>query len=163
MLQSLLFHANAALERAASNSPPLKRGASGDAVRCLQLALASLGYGLPLSVKTNPLAADGMFGAETEQAVRKFQQQQALAVDGIAGRQTLTQLDQMLSASGQDPLQAALRDLRRLGAGLVATAEAGAAPHVRKAFEARLREADGLVLGDAPRLALLLRQTLPYV
>src|SRR5947207_370683 len=113
MLQSLLFFANDALEKAARNSPPLARGSQGDAVRCLQLALAATGQSLPVSVKRHPFSADGVFGPETEKAVRAFQAQQGIQVDGIAGTQTLSKLDQLLR-SGQDPLLAVVRDLRRL-------------------------------------------------
>ena len=38
------------------------------------------------------LSTDGQFGAVTDHAVRSFQQQSGLAVDGIAGRQTLSEL-----------------------------------------------------------------------
>jgi putative peptidoglycan binding protein len=77
MLQSWLFFANDALQRAANNSPPLARGSQGDAVRCLQLGLCALGYSMPVSVKPKPLSADGIFGQETDAAVRLFQQRQA--------------------------------------------------------------------------------------
>ena len=41
--------------------------------------------------------ADGIFGAETEQAVRRFQQNNSLFVDGIAGKNTFTYLLRDLS------------------------------------------------------------------
>lgn len=59
---------------------PLRRGAAGEAVRDLQRNLSALGY---------PLAADGMFGEATQKAVRAFQRDHGLAVDGIAGPRTL--------------------------------------------------------------------------
>ena len=160
MLQSLLFFANDALSRAADNKPPLARGSEGDAVRCLQLGLFALGFALPVSVKQRPLLADGEFGSETDKAVRLFQRQQGLAADGIAGRQTLTRLDSLLR-TGRDPLVSALRDLRRLGVGVV-QAEGKEGP-ARREFEQRLLDADALALGNPVKLTILLKQRLPFL
>lgn len=62
----------------------VQRGAAGLDVMYVQIALVALGY---------PLAVDGTFGAETESAVRSFQQINGLAVDGIAGPETQAALD----------------------------------------------------------------------
>lgn len=62
----------------------LRSGARGEPVRDLQLALRALGY---------PVAADGVFGADTAAAVKKFQADRNLAVDGIAGRVTMAALE----------------------------------------------------------------------
>ncbi len=158
MAQSLLFFANDALDRAAANSPPLSMGSSGDAVRCLQLGLFALGNALPRSVKQNPIRADGAFGRETFAAVRLFQQRQGLSVDGIAGRQTLGRLDQLLSA-GRDPLVLALNDLKKLG-GEVAQ-QGGSVVLARVAFERRLADANGLILGDPAKFAVQLKKYFP--
>jgi peptidoglycan hydrolase-like protein with peptidoglycan-binding domain len=40
----------------------------------------------------NPGAIDGIFGLQTERAVRQFQRANNLSVDGVAGRETLTAL-----------------------------------------------------------------------
>jgi peptidoglycan hydrolase-like protein with peptidoglycan-binding domain len=160
MLQSLLFFANDALGRAANNSPPLARGSEGDAVRCLQLGLFALGFALPISVKKRPLSADGEFGPETDRVVRHFQRRQGLTADGVAGRHTLTRLD-LLLRTGRDPLVSALRDLRRLGVGVV-QAE-GNAPTARREFEQRLLDADALALGNPVKLIILLKHRLPYL
>lgn len=58
----------------------LRRGSRGSDVTKLQTALNSLGYDCG--------AADGIFGAKTEMAVRAFQQANGLTVDGIAGKAT---------------------------------------------------------------------------
>ena len=58
----------------------LRRGSRGSDVTRLQAALNALGYACG--------AADGVFGAKTEAAVRAFQQTNDLKVDGIAGRDT---------------------------------------------------------------------------
>ena len=58
-------------------------GMSGDTVRNVQKLLKKLGY---LD------SADGYFGSGTEAAVRSFQKQNKLTVDGKVGRQTLAAL-----------------------------------------------------------------------
>ena len=57
----------------------LAYGRSGSDVRALQEALRKAGYNI---------AADGVYGAETQNAVRQYQSAQGLGVDGIAGQQT---------------------------------------------------------------------------
>jgi len=59
----------------------LQRGETGEAVRDLQRRLAALGLD---STSDEP----GEFGPGTEAAVRAFQQQRGLVVDGLCGRQT---------------------------------------------------------------------------
>jgi peptidoglycan hydrolase-like protein with peptidoglycan-binding domain len=66
--------------------PTLKKGASGDAVKQLQQALKGLGY--------DPGQADGQFGAKTEQAVKKFQQDHGITADGIVGPITWRNIDE---------------------------------------------------------------------
>jgi hypothetical protein len=58
----------------------LRRGSSGSNVRFLQQKLQELGYA--------PGPIDGDFGPRTERAVKDFQADQGLAVDGIVGPQT---------------------------------------------------------------------------
>jgi len=57
----------------------LRKGSAGDAVRDLQQTLSALGY---------PVKVDGIFGGDTDVAVRAFQRDHRLAVDGVAGRRT---------------------------------------------------------------------------
>lgn len=59
----------------------LARGAKGNAVRALQLELIKRGH-------VNP-PADGVFGPNTERAVKDFQRRESLAVDGVGGPDTL--------------------------------------------------------------------------
>ena len=61
-------------------------GDSGDAVKGLQSALMAAGFPLPLH------GADGDFGAETEQALRQFQQKSGLSASGAADAETLAAL-----------------------------------------------------------------------
>jgi peptidoglycan hydrolase-like protein with peptidoglycan-binding domain len=66
--------------------PVLRLGASGEAVRQLQVALKGLGY--------DPGAIDGQFGSRTEAAVKAFQRAQGIAVDGIVGDITWLNIDE---------------------------------------------------------------------
>ena len=58
----------------------LRRGSKGTEVTRLQTALNAQGYDCG--------EADGIFGVKTEAAVRNFQRDNSLTVDGIAGRDT---------------------------------------------------------------------------
>ncbi len=51
----------------------------GEDVRQVQKALIKAGF---------DVGSDGIFGKETDQAVREFQQQKGLTVDGIVGDET---------------------------------------------------------------------------
>ncbi|MCF8133268.1 MAG: peptidoglycan-binding protein, partial [Synechococcus sp. Tobar2m-G35] len=69
-------------------SPPiLRRGMLGIEVGQLQPQLRQA-----LGLSPEELPADGHFGPRTEAAVMAFQQQQGLAVDGLAGPDTLAAL-----------------------------------------------------------------------
>ena len=63
----------------------LAMGAKGNEVRALQEKLIELGY-LPAG------AADGAYGRQTYNAVRRFQYYNGLSQDGVAGRSTQTNL-----------------------------------------------------------------------
>lgn len=77
----------------------LRFGSQGQAVRELQDQLIALGYDL------GRFGADGSFGAATESAVRKFQQEQKLIVDGIAGPVTLVKIEEVLKGRIQKPTE----------------------------------------------------------
>jgi hypothetical protein len=62
--------------------PTLARGLTGSAVSALQKALKAFG------ATTDPGPIDGNFGPQTESAVRAYQSQQNIAVDGVVGHQT---------------------------------------------------------------------------
>ena len=64
----------------------LSYGSSGDEVKKLQQALINAGYDV------GSTGADGKFGANTQAAVKKYQQDNGLSVDGIAGNNTLGKL-----------------------------------------------------------------------
>ncbi|SPF56397.1 Spore cortex-lytic enzyme [Candidatus Desulfosporosinus infrequens] len=69
----------------------LGRGSTGQEVNELQSKLAQLGYGV------GPI--DGKFGPKTEAAIRDFQSDRGLRVDGLAGTQTTTELMRLTSQS----------------------------------------------------------------
>ena len=58
----------------------LKYGSEGPSVQLLQLALSRAGYGT--------LALDGIFGAQTRNAVLHFQSDNGLVADGLVGPAT---------------------------------------------------------------------------
>ena len=70
------------------NDTLLIHGERGEGVRHLQEALNASG----VRVNGQPLPTTGYFGDQTEAAVRQFQQQRGLEVDGKAGRDTLAAL-----------------------------------------------------------------------
>lgn len=61
----------------------LRQGSSGGSVKILQACLNGRGY---------PLIADGVFGPATDNAVRRFQSNNGLSIDGIAGSRTWSAL-----------------------------------------------------------------------
>ena len=65
---------------------PLRRGTSGPSVVIVQVALNRISQNYPAIPKIS--SVDGIFGAQTEAAVRKFQEIANLTVDGIVGRAT---------------------------------------------------------------------------
>lgn len=66
----------------------LRRGSQGPYVEMLQLGLRRAGYYVG--------AIDGIFGIQTENAVRNFQRNEGLSSDGIAGRLTFDKLSPYL-------------------------------------------------------------------
>lgn len=90
------FRANNRLAWAGDNSPVMKKGEAGQAVRLVQQALIDLGYPLPQTVKKLG-TPDGVFGKETKQAAWKFQADKGLpSQDGIIGAQTMAKFDDLL-------------------------------------------------------------------
>lgn len=64
----------------------LSKGAEGEQVKTLQRLLIALGYDL------GGYGADGDFGGKTDTAVRAFQKDKKMAVDGIVGKNTWDKL-----------------------------------------------------------------------
>ena len=109
-LQSSKYAANQRLQRAFDNLPALSIGERGEAVRLVQEGLVEAGFPLPGSTKPDG-RLDGIFGRETYAAVKAFQTQHGLGVDGLVGRETLGQLDQMAgSPPGGDLPECALEE-----------------------------------------------------
>jgi hypothetical protein len=99
-LQSAKLAGNARLQRAFDNDPALGIGESGEAVRLVQEELVRNGFPMPKSTREDG-EMDGAFGMETFTVLQQFQELHELAVDGIAGRETLGRLDQL--AQGGTP------------------------------------------------------------
>ncbi|MDA8220451.1 spore cortex-lytic enzyme [Desulfosporosinus sp.] len=69
----------------------LGRGSKGSEVTELQKKLVQLGY----TVGT----VDGKYGSKTEAAIRRFQKEHGLRVDGLAGTQTIKELKRLTGQS----------------------------------------------------------------
>ncbi|QUL39139.1 peptidoglycan-binding protein [Erythrobacter sp. JK5] len=95
---------NSRLQQASNGPPSIRKRPPDDdkdAVQRIQKALASFGFKLPKSFPNGPgLEPDGLYGPETEGAVRDFQKQafpgQYSQWDGRCGPNTLGKMDQRL-------------------------------------------------------------------
>lgn len=88
----------------------LSSGMSGSKVKELQEKLNSLNYSCGI--------ADGDYGAKTAEAVRKFQRDNGLAQDGIAGPKTLAAIDNAINSNGNSTVKVTANVLNvRAGAG----------------------------------------------
>lgn len=74
----------------------VRKGSKGDDVTALQTALLSLGYPLP------KYGADGDFGSETLAALKTFQENHGLTVDGVCGPATWAKLDALVNDDAPD-------------------------------------------------------------
>ena len=79
---------NAPIQGITSSYPgtALRRGTSGPSVVVIQTELNRISQNYPAIPKISPV--DGIFGAQTEAAVRRFQQVFNLDADGVVGRAT---------------------------------------------------------------------------
>ena len=77
----------------------LRKGSKGDTVRELQTMLLKLGYDL------GPCGIDGDFGKATEAAVRSFQSDHRLAVDGVVGKNTWAELEKSVNVISGKPVE----------------------------------------------------------
>jgi peptidoglycan hydrolase-like protein with peptidoglycan-binding domain len=66
--------------------PVLRKGSTDPAVRDLQEAMKALGH--------DPGPIDGVFGDATESAVKAFQQEKEITVDGVVGKITWINIDE---------------------------------------------------------------------
>ena len=109
----------------------------GDDVTDLQHRLGSLGFDAGW--------LDGIFGPDTEQAVRDFQHNQGLTADGVVGRETVAALHRLDWSRSGEKTVAEVRDLERLRnhSGIVGEriviGEEGGLPAIVDALARRLR------------------------
>ncbi len=62
----------------------------------MQHGLIDVGYPMPRSTSNGTKSPDGIYGQETSKILKQFQRDNALVVDGVAGRLTLGRLDELL-------------------------------------------------------------------
>jgi len=87
---------NARLQQAANNpKTPIAWPETSPAVAKLQSALIQLGYTLPSSTRKRG-EPDGIFGPETKAALKRFQEDYKLTNDGMAGPDSLGEMDSLL-------------------------------------------------------------------
>ncbi len=82
---------NLELMESATSRPIIRKGSKGSAVTELQAMLLKFGYDL------GPCGIDGDFGKSTDAAVRSFQTDHRLTVDGICGPATWTELEKAMA------------------------------------------------------------------
>ena len=80
--------ANAPIQGLVQSYPgtPIRRGSTGPNVLVIQTSLNRISQNYPAIPKISPV--DGIFGSQTENSVRRFQQIFGLTPDGIVGRAT---------------------------------------------------------------------------
>lgn len=83
----------------------LRKGSTGANVKKLQSALNWAGASLEV---------DGKYGPATEKAVKSFQQENGLIVDGIAGPETWSKLKTLYYASVGEKFCKAMEDVDNL-------------------------------------------------
>jgi len=75
---------------------PLRNGSTGPFVTVVQAALNRIGQNYPAIPRID--LVDGIFGGETEEAVRQFQRIFSLTADGVVGRSTWYQINRIYVA-----------------------------------------------------------------
>ncbi len=80
-----------------AGKPTLRKGSKGQAVTELQTMLLKLGYDL------GPCGIDGDFGKATEAAVKFFQSDHRLEVDGVVGSATYGELERAVVSVSEKP------------------------------------------------------------
>ena len=90
----------------------LKKGSKGTEVKTLQQNLIALGYSL------GNYGADGVYGTSTYNAVKAFQKDKKLTVDGIAGPATQKAIDEAIAANKKDPTNTTARRVQVTASGL---------------------------------------------
>jgi N-acetylmuramoyl-L-alanine amidase len=92
LISGLIFSiALSGIAYAALGDRLLSRGSAGPEVKELQSKLAQLGYGVG--------TIDGKLGSKTEAAIRSFQKDHGLRVDGLAGTHTISELKRLTGQS----------------------------------------------------------------
>ncbi|HEX8701549.1 MAG TPA: peptidoglycan-binding protein [Myxococcaceae bacterium] len=97
-----LGHSSQSSFQAAASAPTvdLQRGSTGPAVQQLQNALVKLGYLTQAQVQTGP----GIFGPQTEAAVKRFQGAHGVPQTGYFGPMTRAAMNQALQGGGTPPV-----------------------------------------------------------
>jgi peptidoglycan hydrolase-like protein with peptidoglycan-binding domain len=103
-LKSPIFAGDEVLEACYDNERSLGKGDSGSAIEKVQRALIELGFPIP------EVGANGIFGVETDLAVRSYQEARGLTVDGVIGQETMRSLDEEFITGKSEPLGPSLSE-----------------------------------------------------
>lgn len=102
-LTSPWFRWSSRLQNAERNSPPMRAGEQSQSVRVIQQAMIQLGID-PMTISIKKYGSpDGIFGAETKRAIKKYQKNHTgptLTSDGVVGQNTMRALDADLPGGG---------------------------------------------------------------
>lgn len=121
-LKSSRFAGDEVLEACYDNERFLTKGDSGAAVQKVQQALIALGFPIP------EVGDNGIFGIETDLAVRSYQEARRLAVDGVIGPVTIKSLDEEFLIVSPEPLGPPLSEPKMSDVSTPLTPESPVAP-----------------------------------
>jgi peptidoglycan hydrolase-like protein with peptidoglycan-binding domain len=148
----------------AQNWPIQRLGSRGENVRTIQYLLRHHGF---------PVQVDRIFGPRTQEAVRKFQRDRGLGVDGIVGNQTWPALIVLVALGSRgDPVRAVQRQLNARTSSLAVDGRFGpqTALAVRQFQQANGLLVDGIVgpntwfaLATAPAAGPTIRRNIAKV
>ena len=82
---------------AAKSRSTVRKWSNGQDVKDMQALLVGYGFALPV------YGVDGIFGGETERAVKEFQKARGLSVDGVCGPKTWAELEKPESGAAKHP------------------------------------------------------------
>lgn len=116
----------------------LRMGSKGKRVREIQAFLVRAGY---------PVKSDGDFGPTTRDAVRAFQRDNKLTVDGKVGPQTEKALSLFRASGTDDPGKMKAFDIPLVRAGGLATIVAGVTPEAIGTAKGALENAASQIVG----------------
>lgn len=122
----------------------LRMGATGARVREMQTLLRRAGH---------PLNVDGDYGPATKTALRAFQQSKGLTLDGVAGPETWSELDEYRQEPGEQPGHVKPMETKEVGRAAKGVGVVAILTALRDEFEALAARMSGVDIGFADDLS----------